>query len=355
MTAWKEKIQSIIAQEDLEVSEIKSQLQQLIVVKNPVLKVKTLNDVRDKLLRCMPGQEDNLISIGFKELEQTSGGFSKGEITVIAGRPGMGSSRMLNHIILQCAEKHKCLVINLQHASEKTWLELLTYQLDKDYNLSSRNGDLLKEIFTDEFQQKHEKVTANISVCDRVSLDIDEFETQLRAQIKTNEIEVLCIDKVQNLGRNSEFRQRNHELTIVMRMLKRIAEELNICIFLNSSVSRSVERRHVKIPTLTDLSESNAIEEYADKVLLLYRPQYYETGNEFYNDKNDNIMEVHVAKNRHGITYVSFMHFMPVFQEFTNNYETVPFAFEEKRLDEIFDIIRKGVEKNIQEDDEPVF
>lgn len=353
MTAWKEKIQSIIAQEDLNVSEIKSQLKDLVIEEKTVLKFKKLHEVQEKMQRWMPGNKENTILIGFQDMDKVLGGFAKGEITVIAGRPGMGSSRMLHHIILHCAEKHRCLLINLQNAAEKTWFDLLSYQLNIDQNQLTRE-DEREEIFTKAFRQKHAHKIANISIGERFSLERDEFEKQLRSYIIEHQIEVLGIDKIQLLGILKEFKHRNHELSQVMLMLKRVAEELNVCIFMISALSRTVERRAIKVPVMQDLSDSNAIEEYADKVLLLYRPEYYSINDDL-NPEDENMMEVHVAKNRYGSCEIFSLYFLPVLKDRHYSQSFNAFHFEEKRLDEIFDIIRKGVEKNIQEDDEPVF
>jgi len=312
MTAWKEKIEAIIHQQYDDAKEIKLRLQELLLEQEqePLMHFKQLYEVENNMKRWMTGLNDKVIFIGFDIIDRFLGGFGKGEITVIAGRPGMGSSRMMHHIILHCAEKHRCLLLNFENAPEKTWFDLLSYQLDKDYDiLTNHNGS--NEIFTEAFRQKHAQKIANISIGENYLPDLDAFERQLKAYIQANHVEVLGIDKVQLMCNNNKFRQRNQVLSKVMLLLNRVAKECQVCIFLISEVDRNVERRDFKVPHLTDLSDSNAIHEYADKVLFLYRRDYYA----IYDvdcEKEDNLIEVHLAKNKYGSCFRFVLKFYPV-------------------------------------------
>jgi len=354
MTGWKEKIQDLINQEHLSLNEMKAQLKELVEQDKqaPALQAKTFFDVQDSLKRFKSERNNNAISIGFADLEMLANGFSKGELTVIAGRPGMGSTRLMQHFLLNSAKQHTCLFVNLESDASKAWYDLLAYLKEIENRQSDEEPIANNDgIMTDDFYKRYENQLSKIKISHRLTADVEVLETQLREMITADKIEILYLDRIQLWGHKKEFKQRNFELAQFMQMLKRLAEELNIAIFAISNVSRSLERRSVKRPMLSDLSDCNAIEEFADKVLLIYRPEYYSIIDEF-DSREENIMEIHIAKNKFG-SYgaVALMDFDPVIKEHIIDLSKNHFEFKEKRLEEIFQDIQKLKRNNQPEDD----
>jgi replicative DNA helicase len=122
--------------------------------------------------------------------------------------------------------------------------------------------------------------------------------------VEQNGVEVIFLDYIQ-LFSDSRNRNREQEIASFMRNIKEIAKELNVCIFLASQLSRSVETRGgEKRPILSDLRESGAIEEFADKVFFIYRPEYYGLLINEEGESTINQVELIIAKNNLFMTHI---------------------------------------------------
>lgn len=240
------------------------------------------------------------IDIGFDNLKHLIHGFDLGEFIVLGGRPSMGKTTLLLNLALTISKSRPTL--------------FFTYDLSKK-NISSRILSNLSKIELDKIQYKSlskeeiEKVEKlekeltnyNLFINESRSNSLFDFKVVCEKLIKNHKIEVVFIDFIQLMTNNEKSSRREQEISHISRELKNLAKTNNICIVASSQLSRAVESRGGdKKPILSDLRESGAIEQDADKVLLIYRPEYYN----FTIDENGfttkNRMEVIIAKNRMG-------------------------------------------------------
>ena len=247
----------------------------------------------------------NCMSTGFMTLDKVIGGFSEGEFIVVGGRPAMGKTLFLLQTGLNISKK--CPVIFLSY-------ELTEYPLNCRI-LSILSGIDLRNIednqLTEEEKSKLEiskkelsnyQLIINTNACNSIDT-ITEYCVQ---QIKNQGVKIIIVDYLQLLNdKNSCHYNREAEIDEICKKLKNLAKEYKVCIIAASSINRSVEGRcgkDGKCPQLSDLSKNGGIEQMADKVLLLYRPNYYKIFEDDYGNSLTNVLEVIVAKNIGGTT-----------------------------------------------------
>jgi replicative DNA helicase len=285
-------------------------------------------------------ENENVISSGFTDLDKLTGGFSKEEVVVIGGRPGMGKTLLLINLAL--------------HISKTLPVLFLTYELSEQSLVNrflSSVSDIESWKIARKFltpQEQYQLDTA-LKSFDKHQLfinyhpqtDIDALKAHCIQQIEEQHIKVIMIDTVQSLdsGR-SHSRSRDSEMSYICKELKKLAREYHICVIATSSLNRGVENRHgsEKRPQLSDLRESGAIEEVADKVFLLFRPEYYRITEDESGRNLTGITEVIVEKNNGGALGSAFLKRTEGFSNFVDLH--IPTSLDEvvfppNRLDEI--------------------
>ncbi|MCY7362253.1 MAG: DnaB-like helicase C-terminal domain-containing protein [Ignavibacteria bacterium] len=155
--------------------------------------------------------------------------------------------------------------------------------------------------------------------------------------MEENGVKVIILDYLQMMGLNKYRNSRDLEVGYITRELKNIARDNNVCVIISSQLSRAVETRGGdKRPQLSDLAESGAIEQNADKVIFLYRSEYYGFDRDRDNIPVAGVAELIIAKNRIGRSGVVKLMRDLNFTTFKNFDErTIEFEFSEIRLNEI--------------------
>jgi replicative DNA helicase len=150
-------------------------------------------------------------------------------------------------------------------------------------------------------------------------------------------IKMVVIDPLQYLCKSHIRNHREIELSFICKELKKMANELSVCVVAISQLSRNVEYRGgAKIPHLSDLRESGAIEQEADNVAFLYRPSYYNITEDEFGRSTTNTAELHIAKNTVGpLTCVNLKHDGAFTQFYESNEITTDFQINDERLGEI--------------------
>lgn len=244
----------------------------------------------------------NVIATGFKYFDQEFGGISLGELVVIGGRPAMGKSLFVVNLVSNICEQESILffsfdltpsVLTARLLSDRTGISVTKIIHNQ---LINSDKDLIKTA-----AKKLEKSKLFISDLGVANINVTiQIITEHVEQYKTK---IVVIDYLQLLGIGKYNSGREAEIGHICRVLKMCAKELNICILLLSQLSRAVEvRGSSRRPLLSDLRDSGSIEQIADKVWLLYRPEYYMI------DELDNeertpsyaILILCVAKNKNG-------------------------------------------------------
>jgi replicative DNA helicase len=130
---------------------------------------------------------------------------------------------------------------------------------------------------------------------------MEDFKALCKQHVEADKVKVVVIDYLQLLSERKTRQNRDAELSFITRELKNLAKDLQICIVASSQLSRSLETRGGdRKPLLSDLRESGAIEQNADKVLFIYRPEYYGFMQDEYGNSTQGLVELIVAKNRTG-------------------------------------------------------
>ncbi|NPB05086.1 MAG: replicative DNA helicase [Aquificae bacterium] len=216
------------------------------------------------------------IPSGFPDLDRLTTGFHGGELIIVAGRPGMGKSSFALSIAKHVAQKEGLPVgiFSLEMSKEQLALRLLSFlSLIPLHNL--RLGKLTEDeklVLEEALKQLAE---LPIYIDDSAALTTTELRIKALRMKKERGIELLIVDYLQLLRGVKKYSSRQEEVAEISRSLKALAKELDIPIIALAQLSRQVEHRSDKRPQLADLRESGQIEQDADLIIFLHRPEYY--------------------------------------------------------------------------------
>lgn len=245
-----------------------------------------------------------IIHSGLKEFDQKFGSFTKGEYIIIGGRPSMGKSQFVVNLCLNMLPSHPVAYFSLD--LNKT--HLLARLLAAKTTLAA-NSILQKQLSAEEITALEKAAveisTSNLYISDFSVYDLQAFEEECRRLVKEHKVQVIAVDYLQLIGKPSAtyYSNRDRELATISRCIKNLAKDLNVLFLCVSQLSRSVETRGGdKKPQLSDLRDSGSLEQDADKVILLYRPEYYNLLEDCNGSSLKGKMEVIMAKNKHGRT-----------------------------------------------------
>ncbi len=266
------------------------------------------------------------IQTGFHALDTITSGWQRSDLIIIAARPAMGKTAF----VLSMA---KNMSINYNTPVALFSLEMSNVQLVNRLimNVCELEGEKIKngKLEKYEWQQLDTKIVAlhdaPLYLDDTPSLSVFEFRTKARRLVREHGIKIIIIDYLQLMNASGmNFGSREQEVSIISRSLKGLAKELDIPIIALSQLNRGVESRanEAKRPQLSDLRESGAIEQDADIVCFIHRPEYYKI--EEYPDGTDTsgIGEIIVAKHRNGATGDVKLRFRKTYAKFENLDET---------------------------------
>lgn len=241
---------------------------------------------------------------GFTELDRVTSGWQPSDLVIIAARPGMGKTAFVLSLARNAAVKFKKPVafFSLEMASIQLVNRLVASETEIDTEKLKKG-----KLESYEWEQLNRRVTplteAPIFIDDTPALSIFELRAKCRRLVAEKKIEMIIIDYLQLMqgGGENKNGNREQEIAFISRSLKGIAKELNIPILALSQLSRNVEKATTsKRPQLSDLRESGAIEQDADMVMFIYRPEYYGFQETDDNQPTANLAEIIVAKNRNG-------------------------------------------------------
>ena len=249
-------------------------------------------------------REDGLSGVpsGFTALDRMTSGWQKTDLVIIAARPAMGKTAFVLSMARNMAVEHKrpVAVFSLEMSSVQLVNRLIAAEteLGSEKIKNGRLADWEWEHFNRKLNVLEE---APMFIDDTPALSIFEFRAKCRRLKMQHDVAVVIVDYLQLMTAGTDGRgSREQEVSMISRSLKAIAKELDIPILALSQLNRSVESREGKRPQLSDLRESGAIEQDADLVLFIHRPEYYGITE----DENGNsllgVAEIIVAKHRNG-------------------------------------------------------
>lgn len=262
------------------------------------------------------------VPTGFYGLDKVTAGWQRSDMIVIAARPAMGKTAFVLSMARNTAVDHNMgvAIFSLEMSS----VQLVKRLIASETRISAeklRKGDLRD----DEFQQLHTRIsklaTAPLYIDDTPGISIFDLRAKCRRLKMQYDIQMVIIDYLQLMtaGSAKGAGNREQEISSISRSIKEIAKELNIPIIALSQLSRSVEQRGGdKKPVLSDLRESGAIEQDADIVSFIYRPEYYGFLQDEDGNSNAGVGEIIIAKHRNGALENVRLRFVKEYARFDN-------------------------------------
>jgi replicative DNA helicase len=250
-------------------------------------------------------REDGLSGIpsGFTKLDRITSGWQKSDLIIIAARPSMGKTAFVLTMTRNMAVQHNKAVA--MFSLEMSSVQLVNRLIVSETELSSekiRNGNLKKHEWAQLDSKIKNLVEAPIYIDDTPGLTVFELRAKCRRLKSQYDIGIIIIDYLQLMTGPPEVKgNREQEVSTISRSLKGIAKELNVPIIALSQLNRSVELRSgSKRPQLSDLRESGAIEQDADMVLFIHRPEKYGILEDDDGNSTQGLADIVMAKHRNG-------------------------------------------------------
>ncbi len=244
----------------------------------------------------------NGVGSGFKELDKITSGWQKSDMIVIAARPGMGKTAFVLSMARNVAVdyEHPVAIFSLEMSS----IQLVNRLISGEAEIPAediRRGNFSKSEFEQFFERTKSLSEAPIYIDDTPALSIFELRAKSRRLKQQHGVQLIIIDYLQLMSSGGKGGNREQEISNISRSIKEIAKELEIPIIALSQLSRSVETRGGdKRPMLSDLRDSGAIEQDADIVGFIYRPEYYQLTEWPDGSPCNNQGEIIIAKHRNG-------------------------------------------------------
>jgi len=280
------------------------------------------------------------IPSGYDKLDKLTSGWQPSDLVIIAARPGMGKTALTLSMARNIAVNTNIPVAFF--SLEMSSVQLITRLISSETGLTSeklRTGKLEKH----EWEQLNVKAkaleSAPLYIDDTPSLSIFDLRAKARRLASQHKIKLIIIDYLQLMtaGSSQKGGNREQEISTISRNLKALAKELDIPVIALSQLSRAVETRGgSKRPLLSDLRESGAIEQDADIVSFIYRPEYYKIDEWDDEDQSptDGQAELIIAKHRNGGLENIRLKFIGELGRFENLEDfDMPFEFESKMND----------------------
>jgi replicative DNA helicase len=267
------------------------------------LSIKQPKDIGDHLTEVLkPKSERAGVPTAVRDINLKLNGYQQSDLTIIAGRPAMGKTAYaLNDALHQARLGYPVGIFSLEMSARQ-----LTARLFANYAGIDSN----KLAFGTLSQSEYDVAAGLRSSFSKLPLYIDDepylsllsLKIKAKKWVREKKVKIIYIDYLQLINNNLKGRTRDQEISEISRTLKGLAKELDIPIIALSQLSRTVEARGDKRPMLSDLRESGAIEQDADNVLFLYRPEYYGIPQWEDNTPTTNEVEVIISKFRNGTT-----------------------------------------------------
>lgn len=245
------------------------------------------------------------LETGFKDLDKMTSGWQNSDLVIIAARPAMGKTAFVLSMAKNMAVDFKTPValFSLEMSNVQLVNRLISNVCELD-SKKIKNGQLAPY----EWEQLDFKIKdlydAPIYIDDTPSLSVFELRTKARRLCREHDVKCIIIDYLQLMNASGmNFGSREQEVSTISRSLKGLAKELNIPIIALSQLNRSVEARQGnegKRPQLSDLRESGAIEQDADMVCFIHRPEYYKIMEDPQGNSLVGLAEIIIAKHRNG-------------------------------------------------------
>lgn len=282
-----------------------------------------------EVIQRAAANKDGLTGVptGYHKLDDITSGWQASDLVIIAGRPAMGKTSFALSMAKNIAADYK--VPMAFFSLEMSNVQLVNRLISNCCEIQGSkilNGQLQPDEWERLDKRMNGLIGAPLYVDDTPGLSVFELRTKARRLVREHGVKIIMIDYLQLMNANGmRFSSRQEEVSTISRSLKGLAKELDIPILALSQLNRGVEAREGlegKRPQLSDLRESGAIEQDADMVLFVHRPEYYH----IYQDDNGRdlhgMAQIIIAKHRKGATGDVLLTFRGEFTRFENPEDT---------------------------------
>lgn len=283
------------------------------------------------------------LNTGYSNLNKLTLGFQRGDLMILAARPSVGKSAFAINLALNIAQFNKdahVALFSLEMSIEQLMMRIFSYQSNIELQ-KIRSGQLQPDDLLLLSLAKQDLSKLNIHFDENSSTNIADIRAKCRQLKQADKLDFIVIDYLQLITSNDNRGNRQEEVSKISRQLKTIARELGVPILALSQLSRGIETRDDKRPSLADLRESGSIEQDADLVMFLYRRDTVEEqgdeeeAEELRKVKDDekgySEIILSIAKNRQGkLDYIDF-HFYGSYSSFKEQKEKKPIILKKKR------------------------
>lgn len=263
------------------------------------------------------------VPTGFTMLDKLTSGWQKNALIIVAARPAVGKTAFCLNLAMNAAmnssKPFPVAFFSLEMGAGELVKRMLAAITEVSMDAITK-GRMQEHEFVQMTQRMNKLASAPIFLDDQAALNIFELRAKARRLKQRHDIQMIVIDYLQLMQADvNKGGNREQEISKISRDLKSLAKELEIPIIALSQLNRSVEnRKESKVPQLSDLRESGAIEQDADMVMFLYRPEYYGINNDEMGNPIEGETHIHIAKNRAGSTDTVKVRFIKEYQKFVD-------------------------------------
>ena len=260
------------------------------------------------------------IPSGFGYLDKVTGGWQDSDLIILAARPGMGKTSLALNLWARPSINHNIptAFFSLEMSAEQLFQRVVSQESGIPLSKIAREGIRGEDLKAFEGWVDH-LASQPLSIDDTGGISISDFHSKASKLKREKNIRLIVIDYLQLMTSGVKSHSQNHEVGLISGKLKMIAKELNVPIIVLSQLSRAVEQRGgAKKPVLSDLRDSGSIEQDADMVMFLYRPEYYGITSDETGESTEGLAELEIAKHRNGSLSTIELEFIPSRTTFEN-------------------------------------
>ncbi|HEY4611476.1 MAG TPA: replicative DNA helicase [Bacteroidota bacterium] len=274
-----------------------------------------------ELLESIHGKHSGVTGVpsAFTELDSLTGGFQKSDLIIVAGRPSQGKTALVLSLSRNASVLHDVPIgfFSLEMSVQQLVLRLICAQAKVDAH-AVRTGRLPEDEWKKLSMTVGKLYKAKIFIDDTPALTVLELRAKARRLKAEHNVGMVVVDYLQLMQGPKNAPSREQEISQISRSLKALAKELDIPVIALSQLNRAVENRGDKRPVLADLRESGAIEQDADVVIFVHRPEMFGIEKDENGEPTEGMAEIIVGKQRNGPTGSVKLSFVKRYAQFEN-------------------------------------